>query len=119
MLRRAKTTVRVSLRCFSCWQPVPSHPTGLRTLAVNGNALAALPPALAAAARLEELLLQGNPGLELQPADVDGVLARMPALRVLQLSGGQLPAATAALLAQHLPQLEVRLDADAEPAAEN
>lgn len=81
-----------------------------------------LPSALAAASRLEELSLQRNEGLVITSTDVDGILSRLPALRLLRLDGRQLaPGAAMRLQAlaarQPLLHLEVRKDEQGEGAS--
>lgn len=97
------------------------HPAGLQTLVIEDCSLQELPPCLTAASRLEELSLQWNADLVVSSADVDGILAHLPALRLLRLDERQLaPGAATRLQAlaarQPLLQLEVRQEEEVQEA---
>lgn len=81
---------------------------GLTELNLGGNALTALPPNLAAASRLERLLLADNEQLQLTQAPVD-VLAGLPRLRCLSLGGTQSNRGLVEQLRRRLPSLRFML----------
>ena len=119
--RRWLSPLLTSPTCIGC--AAASQPTrrarrhaGLQTLVLEGNRLAALPGCLTSATRLETLSLRKN-SLTIGEAEVDGTLARMPALRTLRLSQGQLAPGAAARLAARLPRLRLELSRDAPPTA--
>lgn len=85
----------------------PAH-AGLTELNLGGNALTALPPNLAAASRLERLLLADNEQLQLTQAPVD-VLAGLPRLRCLSLGGTQSNRGLVEQLRRRLPSLRFML----------
>lgn len=78
---------------------------------MDHNRFSKLPPALAAATRLTTLSFAFNAArLHLTSGDVDGVLARMASLEVLELPPESAPEqAVAERLAQRLPRLRVAL----------
>lgn len=75
---------------------------------LDHNDFSMLPEALTAATSLGHLSIKARPA-RLTLAELGAVLARMPALRLLELEAPQLPADVAAAVAQRLPQLRVAL----------
>lgn len=86
---------------------------GLRQLDLRENSFTRMPPALGAATALRQLLLSGNPQLELVTEDL-AVLRRMTSLVELELSASpaeRMPAALREWLGPRLKVVE-----DVEPA---
>jgi len=83
---------------------LPAH-AGLLSLRLCGNDLSHLPPAIAGASWLRKLGLDNNP-LQLSLDDLEGVLARLPCLRKLDLGlpENATPACVLRALRRHLPQ---------------
>lgn len=94
--------------------PSPAVRAGLEALSLQGNALARVPPELAAATALEFLDLSRNQGLALGPVDVDA-LAALPALRQVRLGPGTAVGAAALLsLLLRAPHLDVSTEEDSD-----
>ena len=89
---------------------MPRTRAGLVELDIGFNRFTRLPPVLAAATRLTRLSIEGNEDLCITAADVDQVLACMPALRSLDADGiSQLPRGVQEHLERRLPHVAVQL----------
>ena len=80
---------------------------GLVHLDMGLNFFESVPPALAAATSLTELVLARNHKLALTAADVDGVLSHLPHLRRLYLDVHRAPPQVLSQLLECAPQLQV------------
>ncbi|KAI7843023.1 hypothetical protein COHA_003355 [Chlorella ohadii] len=79
-----------TLRLDGCrLSALPAEPylSGLRTLSLAGNDLQQLPPAVLQAARLQQLVLQGNRRLSPSGAQLWQLLQALPELQLLNLAG--------------------------------
>lgn len=92
--------------------PAPAllAPAGLEALHLNFNRLARLPPALSTATNLTALCVLDNPQLALTGSCIEGVLSRMPKLRMMAIDSLRTPPDLVWRLCRAAPQLEVTQD---------
>lgn len=79
---------------------------------MEDNKFQELPHSLTAASNLTRLSLAINSSLQVDSCAVDDVLARLPRLRSLDLSGVQVSISALVRLVRQLPQLDLMVNGD-------